>query len=233
MDSINFLAITMGLMSSFHCVGMCGPIVLALPLGNGTRLHQFIRISIYNTGRILTYAALGLALGSVGSTLAWIGYLRYISILAGALMIAYVFWPALVNRFLHMPGFWSKTVQRLKKSMSKMLKSRNLSSSMILGALNGLLPCGLVYLALVSSVVTGDIVGGATYMLFFGLGTLPAMMAVGCFRQWFTPFMRTRMRQLTPVMLCLAGIWLVARGVVIQYPVASQQGRQIPICHGK
>ena len=230
MDSINYLAITMGLMSSFHCVGMCGPIVLALPVGNGTKSQQIVRISIYNTGRIITYSILGLVLGTVGSTLAWVGYLRYLSIFAGVLMIAYVLWPNRANRFLHVPGFWSQAVQHLKKNMGQMLKSRTLFSSMVLGMLNGLLPCGLVYLALISSVAAGNMVQSATYMLFFGLGTLPAMMSVGFFKEWFTPFIRTRIRQLTPFILGLAGIWLVARGVMIQFPI--HHGQEIPVCHG-
>jgi len=118
--------------------------------------------------------------------------------------------------------------------MGEMLRTRSLVSWFFLGILNGLLPCGLVYLALISSVATGGPLNGSLFMLLFGAGTLPAMMAVGFFKQWFTVSLRTKMRKLTPVMLALAGVLLVARGLLIQYPVSSQANPQtITICHGK
>ena len=100
--------------------------------------------------------------------------------------------------------------------------------------LNGLLPCGLVYLALISAVAAGSFLNGATYMFAFGLGTLPAMMAVGFFKQWFSPAPRSRMRRLTPVLMAVAGIWLVGRGLLIQFPSllpSSGAPTEIPLCH--
>ena len=118
--------------------------------------------------------------------------------------------------------------------MSGLLKSRKFQGWFFLGSLNGLLPCGLVYLALISSVATGSVSGGALYMLFFGAGTLPAMMAVGFFKTWFTPTLRTRFHQITPVFIAVAGIWLLVRGVLIEYPTnGNSVSNQITICHGK
>jgi sulfite exporter TauE/SafE len=228
-----YLAVTMGLMSSFHCIGMCGPIALALPVQKGDRLQQIIALLSYNTGRAATYGILGLLIGSIGSSLAWIGYLRYMSVLAGVMMLAYVFWPKFLDTYFRPPLIWQKAVGLVKKKMSNMLRGRNMYSWLLLGTFNGLLPCGMVYLALVSSMATGSMVGGGLYMLLFGLGTMPMMMAVGFFKQWFTPSFRTRIRKLTPIMLAMAGIWLIARGVFIQYPSSSQPASQITICHGK
>ncbi|HEV7380931.1 MAG TPA: sulfite exporter TauE/SafE family protein, partial [Dyadobacter sp.] len=185
-----YLAFTMGLMSSFHCIGMCGPIALALPVQNGNHFQQFAALAIYNSGRALTYGILGFLIGSVGASLAWIGYLRYLSILAGVAMLVYVFWAAKLESYLHTPIFWQKGVGFVKKKMSDMLRSRKMSSWFLLGSFNGLLPCGMVYLALISSVATGSMAGGGLYMLLFGLGTMPMMMAVGFFKQWFTPSLR-------------------------------------------
>jgi sulfite exporter TauE/SafE len=233
-NALPYLALTMGLMSSFHCIGMCGPIALALPIQKGNKFQQFSSLSIYNSGRTLTYGLLGLMLGSVGSSLSWIGYLRYLSVFSGILMLAYVLWPARLDIYFHPPRFWQMFIQQLKKQMAEMLRSRKLQSWFLLGILNGLLPCGLIYMALISSVATGSAVNGGLFMLLFGIGTLPAMMAVGFFKQWFTVSLRTRMRKLTPVILAAAGILLIARGLLIQYPENhSTNSKEITICHGK
>jgi len=232
--ALPYLAFSMGLMSSFHCVGMCGPIALALPIQKGNKFVQFAGLLIYNLGRASTYAVLGLLLGSIGSSIVWIGCLRYLSIFSGVLMLGYVFWPAHLNSHFHTPQFWQRFIRQVKNGMGEMLRTRSLVSWFFLGILNGLLPCGLVYLALISSVATGGPLNGSLFMLLFGAGTLPAMMAVGFFKQWFTVSLRTKMRKLTPVMLALAGVLLVARGLLIQYPVSSQANPQtITICHGK
>jgi len=233
-NALPYLAFTMGLMSSFHCIGMCGPIALALPIQKGNKFQKFSGLSVYNGGRTLTYAVLGLILGSVGSSLSWIGYLRYLSIFSGIIMLAYVLWPAHLDSYFHPPKFWQKFIQHVKKHMAEMLRSRKLQSWFLLGILNGLLPCGLVYMALISSVATGIAVDGGLYMLMFGIGTLPAMMAVGFFKQWFTVSLRTRMRKLTPVILVAAGILLIARGLLIQHPENnSADSNGITICHGR
>ncbi|MPR32520.1 sulfite exporter TauE/SafE family protein [Cytophagaceae bacterium SJW1-29] len=225
----------MGIISSFHCVGMCGPIALALPIHRGSKVRQIAGLLTYNLGRVGTYALLGAAIGALGGAVLWVGYLRYLSIAAGTLMLLYVLWPARLDRVLKVPVFWQKAVARLKSGMAQHLQSRKLSGWAVLGMLNGLLPCGLVYLALVSSIATGTLLNGAAYMFFFGLGTLPAMMAVGFFKQWFSPALRSRMRRLTPVLMAVAGIWLVGRGLLIQLPspfLVSGTPTELPICHG-
>lgn len=233
-SALPYLALSMGLLSSFHCIAMCGPIALALPIQKGNKFQQFAGLVFYNGGRTLTYAALGIALGSLGSSFAWIGYLRYLSIFSGVLMLLYVLWPAHLDSYFHPPKFWQKFIQYLKKQMGEMLRSRKMPSWFLLGILNGLLPCGLVYLALISSIATGNAFSGGLYMLMFGLGTLPAMMAVGFFKQWFSISLRSRVRKLTPIMLAIAGILLVMRGILIQYPSTNSANiNSITICHGK
>lgn len=232
--ALPYLAITMGLMSSFHCIGMCGPIALALPVKKGSRLLQFSALVFYNTGRAFTYGILGATIGLVGSSIAWIGYFRFISIFAGILMLFYVLWPSWLDTYLHPPKIWQKLIQSVRKKMASALQSRKLYSWLILGVLNGLLPCGMVYLALVSSIATGSVTDGGIFMLIFGIGTFPVMMAVGFFKSLFTPPLRSRIRKLTPFVIAAAGIWLVARGIFIQYPSKPDQtSTKITICHGK
>ncbi|KAA0994189.1 sulfite exporter TauE/SafE family protein [Dyadobacter sp. UC 10] len=208
----------MGLVSSLHCIGMCGPIALAMPVHRGNFVWQAAGLLTYNLGRAGGYALLGMLVGSLGASLAWIGLLQYLSIAAGIVMLFYVFWPGSLNRYLKPPVFWVKLISTLKKKMALLLQSRRLDKSALLGFLNGLLPCGMVYMALLSSVATGSTAGGAIYMLLFGLGTFPAMLAVGLARQKISPAVRSRINHFTPFVLALAGIWLVARGIWVELP---------------
>lgn len=225
-----YLAISMGLISSFHCVGMCGPIALALPVHKGTRTRQIAGVLAYNAGRALTYAMFGTVIGTIGASLAWLGVLRYASIAIGAGMLAYVLWPSGLERQLHMPLFWQKTINRLKQSMRFYLKRVDLPGMMLLGMLNGAIPCGMVYMALMNSVATGSTWGGGAFMALFGMGTMPAMLVLGVARQQFTPALRTRVRRLTPVLVAIAGIWLVARGINTSLPNTSKPPAGITIC---
>ncbi len=223
-----YLAISMGLISSFHCVGMCGPIALALPVHKGTR--QVAGVLAYNAGRALTYAIFGIVIGTLGASLAWLGMLRYASMAVGVAMLAYVFWPSRLEQRLHMPFFWQKAINRLRQKMGLYLKRADLPGMLLLGMLNGAIPCGMVYMALVSSVATGSAWGGGAFMALFGLGTMPAMLALGIAKQQFTPALRTRIRKLTPLLVAIAGIWLVARGVMTSYPDHSKPAAGITIC---
>lgn len=227
--ALPYLAFSMGLLSSFHCIGMCGPIALALPIHKGTRFQQWSGLTIYNSGRIVSYSMLGLLTGTIGASLAWVGFLRYLSILAGIVMLFYVFWPARLDIYFHPPIFWVRFVNALKKRMSAMLQSRSVGSWLMLGIFNGLIPCGMVYMALVSSVATGSVAGGGVYMMIFGLGTLPAMISVGVAKQKFPPALRSRIRKLMPVMLAVAGIILVLRGILVEFPVPGKAD-SITIC---
>lgn len=223
-----YFAISMGLISSFHCVGMCGPIALALPVHKGTR--QIAGVLTYNAGRALTYAIFGIAMGSLGASLAWLGMLRYASMAVGVALLAYVLWPSRLGQQLHMPLFWQKTINHLRQKMGLYLKRADLRGMLLLGMLNGAIPCGMVYMALVSSVATGSTWGGGAFMALFGLGTMPAMLALGIAKQQFTPALRTRIRKLTPLLVAIAGIWLVARGAMTSYPDHSKPAAGITIC---
>lgn len=225
-----YLAISMGLISSFHCVGMCGPIALALPVHKGTRTQQIAGVLAYNAGRALTYATFGMVIGTLGASLAWLGALRYASIAVGVAMLGYVLWPAGLEQRLHMPVFWQKAVARLKQTMGIYLKRKDFPGLLLLGMLNGAIPCGMVYMALMSSVATGSAWAGGTFMALFGLGTMPAMLALGIAKQQFTPALRTRIRKLTPVLVAIAGIWLVARGITTSYPESPRASAGITIC---
>jgi len=220
----------MGFLSSFHCVGMCGPIALALPVHRGTRARRIAGVLAYNAGRALTYAMFGMVVGTLGASLAWLGMLRYASVVIGAAMLAYVFWPSRLEQQLQMPLAWQKTINLLRQRMCFYLKRADLPGMLLLGMLNGAIPCGMVYMALVSSVATGSAFGGGVFMALFGLGTMPAMLMLGMAKQQFTPALRTRIRKLMPVLVGIAGIWLVVRGITTSYSGHTPPSAGITIC---
>ncbi|MHA4741889.1 sulfite exporter TauE/SafE family protein [Dyadobacter sp. MSC1_007] len=228
--ALPYLALSMGLISSIHCIGMCGPIALALPVRTESKWRRLAGSLTYNSGRTFTYGCLGMIVGTIGTSLSWLGFLRYGSILIGGLMLASVLWPAAVTRHMHFPALWTQMVSGIKQRMGKALKRGNVSGTLVLGMLNGLIPCGLVYMALVSSVATGSVVGGGIFMLLFGLGTIPAMAGIGLAGQLLTPALRTRFRKLTPVLIAVAGIWLIARGIVAPHHDKAEMQTTITMC---
>lgn len=206
---------------------------MALPVQKGNVWQRFGGLLTYNVGRALSYAMLGAVVGAFGNAIAMMGYLRYVSVFAGLFMLGYVFVLKL-SAGLVTPIFLQKFVNQLKKRMSTLLRSRSLSGWFMLGTLNGLLPCGLVYLALVSSLATGTSLSSAVFMFVFGMGTLPAMMAVGFFKNWITPAVRSKFHQVTPVFIAFAGVWLLYRSTLMPAKSADHSGSaHITVCHGK
>ncbi|SKB68836.1 sulfite exporter TauE/SafE family protein [Dyadobacter psychrophilus] len=233
-NALPYLALTMGLLSSFHCIGMCGPIALALPVQRGNAWQRSSGLLAYNVGRACSYALLGALVGAFSNALALMGYLKYASLLAGLFMLVYVIWPKAFTRFLVAPAILRQPVNFIKNQMAALLGSRKLHGWLLLGSLNGLLPCGLVYLALMSSLATGSSAAGSIFMFVFGMGTWPAMMAVGFFKNWVTPAVRSKFHQITPIFIAFAGIWLLYRSTLFQYPHASYSAvKPITECHGK
>lgn len=230
LDALPLLALSMGLLSSLHCIGMCGPIALALPVHKGGFLQQLGGLLVYNGGRAFTYSMLGILFGLIGSSLVVLGLMRYLTIAVGIIILLYVLLPVTVGSRFHPPRIWNNAVSAVKSRLGKYLRSNHAGGWLLLGVFNGLLPCGLVYLALITSVATGTVVNGGLFMLLFGLGTFPAMFAVGFFKHHITPVLRTKFRRILPVMLGVVGIWLIVRGVLIQFPSSPDS---IPVCHGK
>ncbi|AYQ33644.1 sulfite exporter TauE/SafE family protein [Runella sp. SP2] len=228
-----YLAFSLGLMSSLHCVGMCGPIALALPVHQRSKWGKLGGILLYNLGRATTYALLGFLLGFVGNALNLAGLQRSLSIGTGIIMLAAVAYSSHWLDQLGTPSFLQKSVQWLKKQLGTLLHQRSFSSLFMLGTLNGLLPCGLVYMALISSIATGGPTDGALFMATFGLGTLPAMSAVAFVKNLFSNFLRSRARQWMPAFVAVVAIVLILRGLeVTGWPILGLENREIPVCHG-
>lgn len=210
----------MGLAGSLHCVGMCGPIAISLPLQGKTTLGKITGSFLYNTGRITTYTAFGLVFGLIGKSFSWFGWQQKISISLGVIILLFLIIPKLFpNKTLH-PAI-QQVMYRLREKLSHYLFQGNPASLYATGLLNGLLPCGLVYMALAGATVTGQAKEGMLFMIFFGLGTMPAMFFTALFGNWLKQPVRTQIRKLYPAMMVIMATLLILRGLNLGIPLVS------------
>ena len=205
-------AITIGLISSFHCLGMCGPIAFALPLNRTSVSSQLIGAASYNIGRLTTYAVLGLLFGLIGKSLVMAGAQRVLSITAGVFMILSVVLPK-ISSAVNMDAFTFRYIGRLKSVFGQLFKKSSLESLFFIGILNGLLPCAMVYIALAGAISEGDMTGGMSFMLFFGLGTIPMMYTATVFGSFVTVKVRNKLQKAIPYMVIIIGVLFVLRGM--------------------
>ncbi len=157
---ILWTAFIVGLFGSLHCIGMCGPITLALP-GFESNLPKVISSRVlYNLGRTITYGFMGAVIGLAGEGISLAGAQRWVSIGSGILLIVIVLIPMSVSsRFQLLKPAYHFT-DYLKKKFGKLLKSKSVVSVFYIGLLNGFLPCGLVYVAMAGALATGSLSTG-------------------------------------------------------------------------
>ena len=212
------LAFALGILGSLHCAAMCGPLQLALPVPSGGGAGRFIvgRI-IYQLGRVTTYCMLGAIAGLVGKSIFLAGLQRWLSIALGVAVLAGFF----ISQKIAMSAPVVRFVMWLKAAMSVQLQKRGFPSLALLGMLNGLLPCGLVYVALAGAAVCGAILASLGYMAAFGAGTLPMMLALSLSGKMFPPAFRLKLRAAIPVGVCLLGALLILRGLSLGIPYLS------------
>ena len=210
-----------GTISSFHCIGMCGPLTFMLPLNNAGRLDKIRGILLYNAGRISTYTLLGLLLGFIGKRIFFTASEQRISIVIGCMIIVFATYN-LLRKYIAAVRV-NMLEQHLQKAMKALLLKRNFASLYFMGMLNGLLPCGMVSLALTAAVATGNVKGGAMFMAAFGSGTLPLMLAFSMFGYMVSLPVRNYIKRLMPVLLFCTGALLILRGLSLGIPYISPQ----------
>lgn len=216
MDHIFILtALVLGLGGSLHCLGMCGPIVMMLPYREGT--GSVTSIAFYHLGKSFSYGLLGIIAGLLGSAFVSLGFQQILSIAAGIFVIVIALFPFLekygLNKFLFKISF--------SKYMQLILKNPRLHHYLILGMMNGWLPCGLVYTALAAASVTGHPFKGFVFMFVFGLGTMPALALIAFFRQQFAVALRRRLARINLVLSLLLGSVMIVRGMNLGIPYLS------------
>lgn len=210
-----------GLLGSLHCVGMCGPLLLALPGTAAARATLFKQRSVYHIGRSLTYASLGALLGTAGGIGQLAGWQGPLSIATGIFVLLMLLVPKLLAGRL---GSWSVSkwfVSIFGRLWGRIVQSQRLPDQFLLGALNGLLPCGLTAVALAASFTTGSPLDGAAYMLLFGLGTTPILLGLSLFGHAVSTPVRHKFNRLLPWGTALIGILLVLRGLSLGIPFIS------------
>ncbi|MEO6914359.1 MAG: sulfite exporter TauE/SafE family protein [Chitinophagaceae bacterium] len=213
-------AFGLGLLSSFHCVGMCGAIAFSLPTQHLAPAKKITGIILYNTGRILMYALMGILFGVLGRTIYLGGFQQSFSIVAGALILLVLF-----GSVLHLPFFRIKAFKRFNISIqtliAKFMGKPGSKSIFLLGMVNGLLPCGLVYLAITGALAVGTIAGAAGFMIAFGGGTFPAMFLLSYFGFLVSVSTRNKMKKMVPFVIGLMGVMLIVRGLGLGIPYLS------------
>ena len=220
-------ALVLGLMGSFHCAGMCGPIAIALPLHGNTVPQKIYGGVLYNLGRTLTYGVMGAIFGLLGQGVEMIGFQQKISVIMGTLMIISVLFPALFKNQYSMNKSWFSLVGKLKSTIGNMFSIRSFSSLFLIGLLNGLLPCGLVYMAIAGAIGTGEVVLGSLYMILFGLGTIPMMLSISLAGNIMSVAIRKKINQLIPVLVVIVGILFILRGLSLGIPYLSPPKQKI------
>jgi hypothetical protein len=210
-------AFVLGLVGSLHCAGMCGPLALALPVPRTGGAGFVLGRVIYNLGRLGTYGLLGLVFGLLGRTFLLAGFQRWVSIVLGVVLLTGL----LASRKLALAVPVTRLVARLKATMAGFLQRRSFGALAVLGALTGLLPCGLVYVACAGATATGSLVRGVEYMIVFGLGTVPVMLAIGLSGRLLQASLRRGLARAVPVSVGLLAALLILRGLSLGIPYLS------------
>lgn len=211
-----------GLLTSLHCIGMCGAIVLAYSTpaaqsaaevqASGLRLHV-----AYNGGRILSYALLGAIVATVGMSLS--GFERVseiVAIVSGAIMI--VAGLAMLG-VLPLPttlSFGGNTVG-INKLHGKLIREKSFLAKFSLGFLTPVLPCGLLYAMLAKAAAAGSVANGAITMAVFGIGMAPSLMVLGGVSSVFSAKIRKRAEMIAAAAIILMGVTLVLRGLHVPF----------------
>jgi len=222
----------MGFIGSVHCIGMCGPLTMALPFSQQKSIFKYISMTLYHFGKILSYASLGLIVGLFGKQIFVIDSQQSLSIIIGMMMLIYVVWVYLVkiNAQLNPLQFIQAPVL---KALTALFKNKKLYVFIILGFLNGLLPCGMVYLALGSAMSTGQPFHAALFMAFFGMGTMPALLMVALGGQMLGFEWRRKLQTALPVFIMGMGVMLILRGMNLVIPLLSPhiEVNNVASCH--
>ncbi len=214
-------ALIFGLLGSFHCVGMCGPIAFMLPVDRTNSTKKVIQIFTYHFGRLLAYSLIGLFFGLVGKSLYIFGIQQQLSIFLGILMIVVVVIPSKVFNKYNFSKPIYKIISKVKSSLGKALKKKTADTFLTIGFLNGFLPCGLVYMAVFASLAMQSAWQGSLYMALFGLGTIPLMTSAIYLGKFLNTKMKQRIQKGIPIFVVIIGLLFILRGLGLGIPYLS------------
>jgi uncharacterized protein len=214
-------AFVLGILGSFHCVGMCGPIAFMLPVDRTNAYKKLLQITIYHIGRLLAYSTIGLVFGLVGKSLYLFGFQQQLSISVGVLMILVVLIPQQTFNKYNFSKPIYKVISKVKFALGSALKKKTPDTFLTIGFLNGFLPCGLVYMALFAAIVGGSALKGCLYMAVFGLGTIPLMTTAIYLTNFLKGTIRQKIQKAIPVFVVVIGVLFILRGLGLGIPYLS------------
>jgi sulfite exporter TauE/SafE len=231
-----FSAFFFGLISSLHCIGMCGPIAMMLPLERNNPTKKAFQVLVYHFGRLTAYGTLGLVFGLLGKGLYLAGFQQQMSIFVGIVMIAVVLIPEKIFARYNFSKPIYRIISKVKSSLGSQFKKKSPDAIFMIGLLNGFLPCGLVYAALFGAIAMQNEFYGIAYMLLYGLGTIPMMSAVVYMSNMLTNPMRGKIQKLIPIVAVCIGTLFILRGLGLGIPYVSPSNislfvQQQPNCH--
>jgi sulfite exporter TauE/SafE len=220
----------LGFFGSLHCIGMCGPIVLALPSARGSGFSFVYGRVLYNFGRVITYALLGLLFGLLGSKIYMFGLQQAASIALGLIIILWIVTPAaLKNKLRSYSGYISFTAM-LKNLFMPLFRKKSKASLLLIGILNGFLPCGFVYMGIAGALAVSSAspVNGMLFMALFGVGTIPAMLGTSIAGNYINIGFKQKFAKLVPVFAVLLAVIFVLRGLNLGIPYISPKYKMKP-----
>ena len=214
-------ALALGFLGSLHCLGMCGPIAFMLPLDRESNAKKIGQLFIYHSGRLLAYASIGVLFGFLGKGLSLFGMQQKLSIGMGVLMILLVLVPTKIFDAHKLSRPIYTLLGKIKSKLGKELKKKTPDAFLTIGFLNGFLPCGLVYMALLGAIALGNAWQGGLYMMLFGVGTIPLMTTAAYSSSILSTPMKSKIRRLIPVFVVLIGALFIIRGMGLGIPYVS------------
>ncbi|GGF16924.1 sulfite exporter TauE/SafE family protein [Flavobacterium limi] len=231
-----YSAFILGLISSLHCVGMCGPIAMMLPVDHQNEAKKVTQIITYHLGRLTAYTTIGLIFGLLGRGFFLAGLQQKMSIFIGLAMIAAVLIPERIFSKYNFSKPVYKVISNIKSTLGKQFKNKSYKSLFTIGLLNGFLPCGMVYVALFGAIAMQSAGLGVLYMLLFGLGTVPLMSIVVYMHSLLKLPFRNKIQKAIPYVAVVIGVLFILRGLGLGIPYVSPSNMSLfvqgnPDCH--
>jgi len=229
-------AFILGLISSLHCVGMCGPIAMMLPVDHQNEVKKVTQIITYHLGRLTAYSTIGLIFGLLGRGFFLAGMQQKMSIFVGIAMIIVVLIPEKIFAKYNFSKPVYKVISNIKSILGSQFKKKSYKSLFTIGLLNGFLPCGMVYVALFGAIAMQSAGFGVLYMLLYGLGTIPLMTIVVYIHSLLKLPFRNKIQKAIPYVAVVIGVLFILRGLGLGIPYLSPSNMSLfvqssPNCH--
>lgn len=230
MDYFVLSSLVLGAGGSLHCLGMCGPLIVAMPFARYQGIEKAMAAVLFFLSKAGGYALMGIAMAVLGRGMRLWMWQQSISILAGVVILAIAFFPYLKNNLfkgLLFPSFLQQTYRHFVAQQSMM-------QFIVLGFINALLPCGLVYTALLASIAFEQTAFSALYMFLFGMGTSLSLLTLIFVKDKMAPKVGQQLQKISRWVSILIGVLLILRGLNLGIPYLSpqmEQGEVKSCCH--